>query len=105
MASTAARVVIPDGLDFSALRLQRHSDNGDISFDWAPIAAICAASGLDLELFGRGPEDNVAALITAWYVEHLARGGRRDAVQDELLSEVRAEDEHGGGLSHPPGRA
>jgi hypothetical protein len=98
-------VVIPAGLEFSALRLQRHADNGDVSFDWAPIEAICQANGLDVALFRDGPEDNVSALVVAWYAEHLARAGARDAVQDELIAEAALEDARGGGLSHQPGRA
>ena len=96
---------IPDDLDFSALRLRRDSATGDVDFETEPLRAICEASGLDPELFSGGPEDNAAGLISAWYAEHLARGGARDAVMDELIAEADAEDQRGGGFSHQPGRA
>lgn len=100
-----APVVIPEGLDFAELKMARDSATGDVSFDWGPIERICEASNLALELFTRGPEDNVAGLVTAFYQEHLARGGAPDPVQEDLIAEADAEDAHGGGFSHPPGRA
>jgi hypothetical protein len=103
--TTLLRVAIPDGLDFADLKLTRDPETGAVEFDWGPIERICAASGLDPTLFRAGPEDNVAGLITAWYAEHLRRGGARDAVQDDLIAETIAEDVHGGGVSHKPGRA
>jgi len=98
------KIGIPDDLDFSALKLARDPD-GHISFDWGPIEAICAANGLDADLFRDGPEDNVSSLITAWYFAHLEQGGAPDSVQEDLLAEIRAEDALGGGFSHQPGRA
>ena len=50
-------------------------------------------------------EDNLAALILQWYAAHLAAGGTRDPVQDELVVEMLAEDALGGGYSHPTGHA
>lgn len=96
---------IPDGLDFAALKIARDPLSGDVEFDWAPIELICEASGLDVELFRRGPQDNLSTLITAWYLEHRRRGGAPDQVQEDLISEVRAEDERGDGISHKPGLA
>ena len=101
--STVAR--IPDDLDFSALKLARDPATGAVDFDWQPIEAICRASSLDVALFRDGPEDNTAAIISAWYAEHLARGGARDATMDDLIAEAAAEDRAGGGYSHQPGRA
>jgi hypothetical protein len=101
----AMTVVIPDGLEFSSLRLARDQRTGDVSFDWAPIEIICAASGVDSGVFRDGPEDNVSSLIANWYAQHLAAGGAPDPVQEELIAEARLEDEHGGGLSHQPGQA
>jgi hypothetical protein len=60
---------------------------------------------MDVGMFKDAPEDNAAGLISAWYAEHLARGGARDATMDDLIAEAAAEDQHGGGFSHPPGRA
>lgn len=100
----AARITIPDGITFADLRLTRDTQTGEIEFDWAPIEAICAASGLDIELL-RASEDNRAALLTSWYFEHRAHGGAPDPVQEDLLAEVVAEDARGHGQSYPPGRA
>lgn len=88
----AVRIVIPEGLDFSSLALSRDPADGYISFDWAPIEAICAASGIDVSLFRDQPEDNVAPLVNAWYAEHISRGGAPDAVQEAIIAEVIAED-------------
>jgi hypothetical protein len=98
------RVQIPDDLDFSDLRLARDSD-GMVSFDWSPIEKICAISGVDVAIFREAPEDNLAALIDAWYREHLSRGGEQDPVQEDLIAEATAENQFGAGLSHRPGRA
>lgn len=98
------QVTIPPDINFSDLRLCRDAD-GRVSFDWRPIAAICEASGLELTLFSEGPEDNVASLMVHWNHQHLADGGARDAVQDNLIAETILEDQHGDGTSHMPGRA
>lgn len=104
MEKTALTVRIPDDLDFAELKLARDPD-GMVSFDWTPIEAICEASGIDVAIFRDMPESNVAGLVAAWYREHLARGGARDPVQDDLIAEAEAEDRLGGGISHQPGRA
>lgn len=101
----SATVHIPDDLEFSALKLSRDPRTGDVEFDWQPIEQICEASGLDVDLFRNAPEGNLAALLSAWYREHLERGGARDAAMDDLIFEADAEDQHGGGFSHQPGRA
>ena len=92
MERSLMRLAIPEGLAFEALKLTRDPTTGEVEFDWAPIEAICAASGVDVEVFKRGPEDNVSALIVAWYRAHLAGGGAPDAVQEQILAEVAAED-------------
>ncbi|HBO1502363.1 hypothetical protein I5Q73_29555 [Pseudomonas aeruginosa] len=104
MQQQIARVAIPDGLDFSDLRLARQAD-GNVSFDWAVIERVCAASGLPFELLQDGSEDNVAGLVISWYQAHRLRGGAADPVAEDLLSEVRAEDAVGQHVSHAPGRA
>lgn len=98
-------IAIPDGLTFADLRLARNPKTGDVSFDTAIIERIEAASGLPTGFFMGQPEDAVAELITAWYAHHIAAGGARDAVADELLAEVRAEDNAGQPYSHKAGLA
>ena len=89
-----AAITIPEGINFSALKLERDTSTGWIKFDWAPIEAICEASGLDVRIFKEQHEDNVAGLIQAWYVHHLAHGGAPDSVQEQIIAEVMAETEH-----------
>lgn len=98
------KICIPDDVRFSDLKLSRDAD-GMIRFDWEPIDRICAASGVDPAILKEGPEDNVSGLIVRWYEAHLAAGGARDPVQDDLLGEVLAEDAAGQHHSHAPGRA
>lgn len=88
----AVRITIPDDLDYADLRLSRDPVTGGVDFAWAPIERICEASGLDIGVFRDAPEDNLSALLVAWYREHLARGGAPDAVQEQILAEVEAED-------------
>jgi len=95
---------IPSDVDFSDLRLTR-DPSGDVSFDTTVIERIEVASGLPAGHFMAQAEDAVASLINTWYRQHLAAGGTPDAIQEDLIAEARAEDERGGGISHPPGRA
>lgn len=104
MQNVALKISIPEVLEFSALQLAREAD-GHVSFDWAPIEAICEASGIDAEIYKNSHEDNVAGLIVGWYQAHIANGGERDAVADDLINEAEIEDQHGGGFSLPLGRA
>lgn len=104
MSTKPLQVRIPDDLPFSALKLARDAD-GTVSLDWTPIRRICAENGIDPEIFSDAPEDNVSALLVAWYSTHRARGGEPDPVADDLLAEVLAEDALGAGISHAPGRA
>jgi len=97
-------IVIPDDVPFSALKLARDAD-GAVSFDWAPIERICAASGLDVGLLRDQPEDALAEVLTVWYRQHLAAGGAPDPVYVDLIGEVAAEDAAGQPYSHAPGRA
>lgn len=104
MQQQLARVTIPDDVKFSDLNLSRDA-GGAVMFDWAPIERICRASGIDVAILREGPEDNVSALIAAWYQAHLAAGGEPDPVQDDLIAEIAAEDAAGQNFSHAPGRA
>ncbi|MDH4451370.1 MAG: hypothetical protein QE265_12400 [Rhodoferax sp.] len=96
MAAVSMKVVIPMGLEFSALKLRRDPVTLDVEFDWAPIELICEESDIDIDVFREQDEDNVAGLIHAWYLEHLQRGGATDPVQEMLLAEVQAENAAGG---------
>ncbi len=97
-------VRIPPDLPFSALQLARDS-TGDVSFSTDAIGAIERASGLPDGHFMGQSEDALGGLIVQWYAAHLAAGGERDPVADDLIGEVAAEDARGGGMSHQPWRA
>lgn len=96
------KFIIPD-IPFSDLKLRREPD-GDITFDTSVIMRICDASGIDPAIT-LGDEDNISGIIVSWYAAHREAGGDADPVADDLIAEVRAEDERGGGFSHQPGRA
>lgn len=98
-------ISIPLGMTFADLRLERDSKTGDVSFDTSVIERIEAESGLPAGFFMGQHEDAVAGLIVAWYTQHLAAGGARDPVADDLIAEVQAEDAAGQRYSHAPGRA
>lgn len=102
--ATALAIKIPADLRFSDLRLARDAD-GAVSFDTTAIERIEAASGLPTGFFMGQPEDAVAGLISQWYARHRAAGGAPDPVQEDLIAEAKLEDEHGGGISYPPGTA
>ena len=89
-------IAIPQGLEFGALGLSRDPVTLDVSFDWAPVLAICEASGINPDFFRAGPEDRVAELVSAWYQVHRAGGGAPDAVAEQLAAEVAAESLAGG---------
>lgn len=103
--TTPITLTIPDGVRFADLRLAREPDNGDLSLDWAPVERICAASGLDLAVFRDAPEDNLAALVVAWYAQARAAGEPADATAEDLIAETAAEERIGQRVSLPPGRA
>ena len=98
------KITIP-GVPFEALKLQRDTKSGDVSFDTAVISAVEQASGLPAGYFASQPEDAIGELLMQWYAAHLAAGGEPDPVAEDLIAEARAEDERGGGFSHQPGRA
>ena len=104
MKQHLAQIIIPDDIEFADLQLARDPD-GALSFNWGPIERICAASNVPIELLRDGPEDNVAGLITRWYMLHLEHGGEPDAVKDDLIAETLLEDAAGQHVSHAPGRA
>lgn len=95
---------IPDGVAFADLKMTRHPQTGDVSFDWAPIEAICAANGVDVALLRDTHEDNVGEFLVAWYESHRSAGGPPDLVAEQLLAEVQAEAGRGqAGVQAGPG--
>lgn len=97
-------IKIPSDLTFADLKLARDPD-GMVSFDMGVIEKIEMASGLPAGYFMGRPEGELAGLLNHWYQAHLADGGAPDPAQEDLITEVKLEDQHGGGLSHQPGSA
>lgn len=83
------QIVIPDGLNFSALKLARKGK--DVSFDWTALDAVCQASGLSPAILRRSSEDNTSGLIVAWYIHHRDGGGSVDPVAEAMLAEAVGE--------------
>lgn len=96
---------IPEGVAFADLALARDPVTGDVSFDWAPIEAICSANNFDVALLRDTDEGNVAGFLVAWYTAHLAAGGPPDLVAEQLIAEVEAESGRGQArIQSGPGR-
>lgn len=104
MTNSIANFWVPPEISFADLKLIRES-NGGISFDWSVIKKICEANEFPIEVLREGPEDNISALFVAWYYAHCKAGGTPDPVAEDLIAEVRAEDQAGQAFSLPPGRA
>ena len=105
MTTKLLSITVPPEINFADLKLVRHTDNGDISFDWGAIERLCEHNGMDPNIYLETHEGNVLELIIAWYAAHIAAGGDPDPVMVQIMAEALAEDKRGGGLSYPPGRA
>ena len=92
MSRRLVAIRVPDSVGFADLKLARDPTTGAVSFDWGPIDAVCAESGIDPALFRDQDEDNVAGLIVAWYAEHCQRCGAPDRIAEQLIAEVAAEE-------------
>ncbi len=97
-------LIIPEEIDFSDLRLSRHSD-GSVSFDLDVIKRIFEISGVSEDIFLNASEDSVAGLVFNWYRKHLSNGGKADPVAEDLIAEAAAEDAAGQPYSFQPGSA
>lgn len=87
-----ARMVIPAGLEFSALRLRRER-SGEVSYDRAVLRRVLDASGISeaVERAVMDPDDFAAGVLTGWYRVHLSRGGAADATMEQLIAEAEQE--------------
>jgi hypothetical protein len=76
---------IPEDFDFASLNLNYSPETDMMTVNWAPIEDICALSGVDIGLI-RNDSHKAAAILEALYRDHLACGGRRDAVYDRIAA-------------------
>lgn len=86
-------IEIPIDISFEDLQLSRNPVTGVVAFNREPIERVCEANDIDAETFLS--DDNIGALLSAWYQAHCASGGAPDPVQEQLLAEVEAEDKFG----------
>jgi hypothetical protein len=86
-------IAIPTDVTFEDLHLSRDPVTGLIEFDAEPVDRVCEANDIDPDTFLT--EENIGALLSAWYQAHRASGGAADPVQEQILAEVQAEEEFG----------
>lgn len=86
-------IEIPIDISFEDLQLSRDPVTGVVAFDLEPVERVCEANHIDADTFLT--EENIGALLSAWYQAHRASGGAPDPVQEQLLAEVEAEDKFG----------
>jgi hypothetical protein len=84
-------IQIPVDISFEDLHLSRDPVTGLIEFDAEPVEQVCEANHIDPDTLLT--EDNIGALLSAWYQAHRANGGAADPVQEQILAEVQAEDD------------
>ncbi|WP_051379092.1 hypothetical protein [Derxia gummosa] len=82
------RVVVPDGMTFTDLKLARDAETGAISFDLEAVRAVCVATGVDADAV-LAHEGNVNSLIVAWYGVHRLDGGEPDLVFEGLIADAK----------------
>jgi len=93
------KIRIPADLQFSAQRLARDPETGDIEFDADVLRDICADNDLPFS------EETVTSLLVAWYRNHRAAGGAPDLVMEQIIAEVEAEGITGVEVRGGSGRA
>jgi len=93
------KIRIPADLQFSALRLARDPETGDIEFDADVLQDICIDNSLPFS------EEVVTSLLTAWYSHHRANGGAPDPVMEQIIAEIEAEEITGVEIRGGSGRA
>jgi hypothetical protein len=89
----AKPIEIPFDISFEDLQLSRDPVTGVVAFDLEPVERVCEANDIDVDTFLT--DDNIGALLSAWYQAYRASGGALDPVQEQILAEVEAEDEVG----------
>ena len=84
---TPKKMVIPAGLAFADLQLERELVTKRLLYRPGPLAELFRANALEPLL---NDEDVVSWLIAEFYLLHRANGGEPDRVADEVLAEVAA---------------
>lgn len=83
------QLLIPDGLAFGDLGLNRCPETKRPRFKMSVFAALCKVNG-----FGPAPtianSDLAVWIILEWYRAHLAAGGKHDRVAERMLRKFDA---------------
>ncbi|SEL25029.1 hypothetical protein [Nitrosovibrio tenuis] len=87
------KLINPENIPLSQLKLAwDYSTEGNIEFDWTLIEEICDASGIEVSEFHDERGDDVCGLVHQWYAEHLAHGGEKDPVMEEIILQAKIEE-------------
>lgn len=76
---------LPEGYVFADLKIRRcEADAIDLNMDLVKL--ICHLNSLDFDKVCQNPGPVVTTILTVWYKSHLAAGGPKDALMEELRS-------------------
>ena len=78
--------IIPDGLQFADLELEREPLTNRLLYKPGPFARLLRANELDLQNFFND-EDIACWLVAEFYLAHRADGGKPDPVAEDILAE------------------
>ena len=85
------QLAIPYGLEFEDLDLRRDPVSGAVHYRHETLSNFFTANRVDLDQI-EDVEEFSGAVLAAWYAWHIAHGGERDAVMDDIEEEVRLAD-------------
>ena len=80
------KIVIPAGMEFAELELERAQFTGRLLYKPEPLAAMFSANSIDVSQVFEN-EELADWLIAEWYLAHRAAGGERDPVAEEVFAE------------------
>ncbi len=87
-ADAPLRLKLPEGYTFADLKVRRCADDA-IDLDMDIVRLICKLNDLDFEKVCQSPGPVVTTILTVWYKNHLAAGGRPDPLMEDLKSSAR----------------
>jgi hypothetical protein len=98
------KFTIPPDVNFADLKLSFDSTSGELKCEWAPIARVCEASGINPDDF-EASDKALPTLLVLWYAAHLRlRGGAVDPVASRLHLDEALLIGSGRGFMWLPGR-
>ena len=93
-------LTLPTSVDFADLAFR--VDGTDYLYEARPFLRFCHHNEIAMTHLGVSQR---CELMQRWYDLHLAAGGARDPVMENLRAEIAAEDRLQGGIHIPPGTA